>query len=338
MAGLYNSFDATLASGVLSPQGAYHNAHNHIASLNRSLQQYEQQLASILETLQILVGEVDTLHRHHNEVSSEKQYLESTAQQAEECVQNARRVFDRYTVVEDPVVASDGFTYERETITEYINSTTQEGNTPLSYQTKEPLTSLLIPNRSLKTLLTRLEEQFSLDRSSNSNGNSNSNNGGGMNSIAGSLNGGGGGGAHHRGSNNSTKKTASQVGAFDGASANPTAGAAATPWQKDSNGSSVELNAKGERVHPCIRVYKYCNYKDNCAYAKYPYEACLSNLKGKCRFKSQCHERHVEFRGPLNDYGEPISEANHQSALPVKEASQSVAIPSPASAKNEGKK
>jgi hypothetical protein len=54
------------------------------------------------------------------------------------------------------------------------------------------------------------------------------------------------------------------------------------------------------RLHPCVRVYGYCNYKDSCTYAPYPYDACLSHLKGKCRFGNQCHELHVDFRGPTS--------------------------------------
>lgn len=50
-----------------------------------------------------------------------------------------------------------------------------------------------------------------------------------------------------------------------------------------------------EKLHPCLRVYGTCNYGKSCAYANYPYDACLSNLKGRCRFGLQCHERHVDL-------------------------------------------
>lgn len=63
------------------------------------------------------------------------------------------------------------------------------------------------------------------------------------------------------------------------------------------------------RFHPCIRVYGTCNYGKSCAYARYPFDACLSNLKGRCRFGSQCHERHVEYTGPLEDDGGAVEGA-----------------------------
>lgn len=296
MSGAYgNGFDGGMMPGQMmstqSPQNAYRSAQDHSMSLNRELAMYEQQFNKVLDTIQVLVNEADALHRHYDEAHSEKLYLESTAEQAEALLTNTRTIFERFTVVEDPVVASDGFTYERETITDYINGTAKEGATPLSYQTKEPLTSLLIPNRSLKTLMSRLEEQLSaapaqLQQHTNSSSNAKQPagpKGGNMGAVDGGAVGHGGGHGHGGHS------------------------------QKEHHGGgSVELNASGDRVHPCIRVYGYCNYKDSCSYARYPYDACLSNLKGKCRFKNQCHERHVEYRGPLNDHGEPVGEAGQQ--------------------------
>lgn len=59
--------------------------------------------------------------------------------------------------------------------------------------------------------------------------------------------------------------------------------------------------SKPMKYHPCIRVYGICNYGKKCTYAFYPYDACLSNLKGKCRFGNLCHELHVEFVGRKSD-------------------------------------
>lgn len=263
------------------PQMVFNNTRDRVLGFNQSLQMYEQQQNQVLDDLQLMVQEVNALRAQYEEALGEKQSIEMLAARAEKRVQEVKEIVDRYVGVKDAVVASDGFTYERETISNYIDGCKEAGGTPTSYQTEKPLTSLLIPNRSLKTLVDRLVTLQKAELTSSP--------------VAadgvpahpkpiatGRSNGGGGG------------------------SGNDSAPRRNVHGGKDGSGP-VELNAKGERVHPCIRVYGYCNYNDSCAYAKYPYDACLSNLKNKCRFKNQCHERHVEFRGPLDDYGNPIS-------------------------------
>lgn len=46
-------------------------------------------------------------------------------------------------------------------------------------------------------------------------------------------------------------------------------------------------------LHPCIRVFGSCKFNDDCRFAKYPYAACLNDLKGKCRYGVLCKELHV---------------------------------------------
>jgi hypothetical protein len=266
-------------NAVQFPQMILNNTRDRVISFNQSLQMYEQQLGQVMEDLQLMVQDVNALRAQYEEALSEKRSIEALATHAEKRVQEVKEIVDRYVGVKDAVVASDGFTYERETISSYIDGCKEAGGTPTSYQTEKPLTSLLIPNRSLKTLVDRLVTLQKTELASSpaaadgvpvhpkpiATGRANNNNNAGGESMPRRMHGG-----------------------------------------KD-NSAPVELNAKGERVHPCIRVYGYCNYNESCAYAKYPYDACLSNLKNKCRFKNQCHERHVEFRGPLDDFGNPIA-------------------------------
>ncbi|CAJ1014638.1 hypothetical protein Q4I30_000355 [Leishmania utingensis] len=265
-------------------QVVYNRIQKRMPMFRNSLVIQEQQMMHMTEELRTLVMDANVLRAHYEEALQEKLYIENLAAQAEKRVQNVKEIVDRYVGVKDAVVASDGFTYERETISSYIEGCKEAGGTPTSYQTEKPLTSLLIPNRSLKTLVDRLvtvqktepKMPAPVDRNP----------------------------VQHYSKPMATGRVGNMSGSQNDAQRRSIQGGG-----KD-NLSPVELNAKGERVHPCIRVYGYCNYNENCAYAKYPYDACLSNLKNKCRFKNQCHERHVEFRGPLDDYGNSISE-NH---------------------------
>ncbi|KAG5503014.1 hypothetical protein JIQ42_06977 [Leishmania sp. Namibia] len=269
-------------------QSVYNRTQKRVPVFQESLMMYEQQMMQVMEDLRTLAMDVNALRAHYEEALQEKLYIENLAAQAEKRVQDVKDIVDRYVGVKDAVVASDGFTYERETISSYIDGCKEAGGTPTSYQTEKPLTSLLIPNRSLKTLVDRLVTlqkaepmpPTPADRTP----------------------------VQQHPKLTTTGRPGNVPGnQHDGQRRNMHVAG------KDSS-SPVELNAKRERVHPCIRVYGYCNYNESCAYAKYPYDACLSNLKNKCRFKNQCHERHVEFRGPLDDYGNPLSanQAPHQ--------------------------
>ncbi|KAG5507003.1 hypothetical protein JKF63_05749 [Porcisia hertigi] len=279
--------DGVMATGASTSepmQLVFNRTQKRLPVLRENMMMYEMKMLQVMEDLRTLTMEVDALREHYEEALQEKLYIENLAAQAERRVQDVTEIVDRYVDVKDAVVASDGFTYERETISSYIDGCKEAGGTPTSYQTEKPLTSLLIPNRSLKTLVDRLvtlqkaepaqpAQPAQADRSTMHNHSKPTAAG-----RAGHTSG------HH----------------YDGSRRTVHSGG------KD-NTAPVELNAKGERVHPCLRVYGYCNYNDSCAYAKYPFDACLSNLKNKCRFKNQCHERHVEFRGPLDSNGNSTS-------------------------------
>ncbi|KAG5480515.1 hypothetical protein LSCM1_06218 [Leishmania martiniquensis] len=262
-------------------QSVYNRAQKRVPVLRDNLMMYEQHMMQVMEDLRTLTMDMNALREHYEEALQEKLYIENLAAQAEKRVQDVSEIVNRYVGVKDAVVASDGFTYERETISSYIDGCKEAGGTPTSYQTEKPLTSLLIPNRSLKTLVDRLVTLQKAEPAPPPTADRTP--------------------VQHQLKVTMTGRPANVASnQHDGQRRNMHAGG------KDSF-APVELNAKRERVHPCIRVYGYCHYNESCAYAKYPYDACLSNLKNKCRFKNQCHERHVEFRGPLDDYGNPLS-------------------------------
>ncbi|CCW60823.1 unnamed protein product [Phytomonas sp. EM1] len=278
----------------LTPQVAYSSTQACIQSFVRDLQNYDQQLSKLLDNLQGMVNDVECLHRHYDKVTKEKDCLDTILKKSEDNIRGVRRIVGRYSIVKDAVVASDGFTYERNIITEYIESCKKSGTTPISHQTNEPITSLLIPNRSLMKLLDGLTELLSTDTAHYQSE--------------------GGDNAPNQLSTIDAKGDAPSIAAGAGTTSSPSANQDSSVGGNNNNNtnrSTAEVNALGERLHPCIRVYGFCNYKGGCSYAKYPYDACLSNLKGRCRFRNHCHERHVEFCGPLDDYGRPISEPSN---------------------------
>ncbi|ESL11141.1 RNA-binding protein [Trypanosoma rangeli SC58] len=249
---------------LMSPPVAYRAAYDSIGELQNSLQGYDQQVAKVIQQINALAGVVESLQQHYDAVVEEKDYMLRSLDAAEGRIQDVQRIVQRYAAVTDPVVASDGFTYERDVITNYFNECQAQKNIPMSQQTHTELTMMLFPNRSFKRFLEQLMENKPGEMRTEVSGGSHTNHGSSAT-------------APSRSAGNAQNNHKGDVG-------------------NKSGGAGVE----GERLHPCVRVYGYCNYKDACAYALYPYDACLSHLKGKCRFRSQCHERHVDFYGPRN--------------------------------------
>lgn len=191
-----------------------------------------------------LARAVESMHTAYNQVTREKEAYTSQLQSAEARLAEVQRVVQRYAIVTSPVVASDGFTYERDTIKAYLDECKNTGTRATSQQTHTELGNTLIPNHSLKKLVDLLK---------------------------------------------SYKPPSTEQ---------PSKNFAGAASQDQSRGGQDHKNA----LHPCVRVYGFCNYKENCTYAQYPYDACLSHLKGKCRFGSQCHELHVEIKGRPDDH------------------------------------
>lgn len=249
-----------------SPRGIYRATHDYITELESSLDGYGGQAAKVIEWIDTLAESVESLRQHYNSVVEETGKIVSLIKVAEGHIAQVQRFVNRYGAVTDPVVASDGFTYERELITDYFKECEEQKNVPMSQQTKCELTTQLYPNRSFKRFLEQLMAttltNIRIDTSCGSSG--------GQGNYSGGANANSGASGRHAGNGESNHK-----------------------------GDAGDAGADESRLHPCVRVYGFCNYKDTCAYATYPYNACLSHLKGKCRFRDQCHEPHVEFRSPF---------------------------------------
>lgn len=257
---------------------AMQEAGGAIDELRKELPQYDAATAAMMRHLQILTQAVETVQQHCSNVMQERDQYSSMLTVAQQRLTEVQRVVQRYTVVQDPVVASDGFTYERRTIQQYIDDCARTRAAPVSQQTREELTNTLVPNQSLKKLVDLLKS-VKADAPMPQAGNKDHHHGssGGADLLH------GGGGYHQNATSNNNNNGAARGGA-------------------GANHSSANNNGSNEgRLHPCNRVYGFCNYKESCTFAPYPYDACLSFLKGKCRFGAQCHELHVDFRRPKKD-------------------------------------
>lgn len=248
-----SGFGTSHASQPLPPlTQAFRQAGDAILQLQRDAPVYQDVERKMSEHVQALLRSIESVNAHYQSVVAERDNYSNLLSVAEGRMAEVQRVVQRYTIVQEPVVASDGFTYERRIIKMYLDECMRSGVAPVSQQTQSELSSTLVPNQSLKKLVELLRQTKP---------------------------------------SGETPSTTAPAG--------PTTSSAPTaPSPKTESTSKGQANPNETRLHPCVRVYGYCNYKDTCTYAQYPYDACLSHLKGKCRFGAQCHELHVDFRGP----------------------------------------
>lgn len=388
---------------MMDPNAAYGSVQETLHNLVSITRTMEQTFSAMTNNLQNMWNELDILQQQYSEVLDERDYVKKLMDVSDKQLGHMRNVIGPW-VAEDSVLASDGYTYERQKLLDFLHDCSKTGKEPISEQDKSVLSSVLIPNRSLKTFLDRLidligtsqtpfippdmgtEENervgsssgggvdtsnmdssnrntnfvpyekftqggnFAIDQEiwygylgedvncttipmramnavSNKNRNRNNdnnmyatmksaiaatdstsnmtkihtnNNNNNSNVMA----------AGNNNNNNNNNGNGRRMGmrnfvADVNGSSNGTNGV--TSNQRQFNTSTTEQAADqhpGEqRLHPCLRVYGHCNYRQNCTYAKYPYDACLSYLKGKCRFNKACHELHVDFIKPQPSRG-----------------------------------
>ena len=245
---------------------------------------HQQSMESMTNCIGQLQQAIENTRQAYNQVLQERDQLRQRLVSAENNLSDVHRVIQRYTAVQDPVVASDGFTYERQVIQQYLDDCTEAGIEAYSQQTKEVLDGNLIPNQSLKKLVELLKtvkaqevpqvaarQPIPPPRDGVPNTITESDETDELHKKDRVLH------AHD------LEVTLTQQ-THDSDSAK---GAKSDRDEKDST-----------RLHPCIRVYGFCNYKDECIFACYPYEACLNHIKGKCRFGGRCKELHVDPNDP----------------------------------------
>ena len=288
---------------TMSAQQAFQTAYDVSGTLHQPAQHYQQAVEKLNAQLAQLREAADAAQYAHKAVCQERDNYGRLLQAAEGRLGEVQRVVQRYTVVHEPVVASDGYTYERKVIQQYLSDCEHSQVAPVSQQTQNELTSTLIPNQSLKKLVELLktvkpsEVPPATARTSvphfreSTSGTLNF-----LDEVDESAPRGKGGKGGRGGGKGPHEVESGAIHASD-----LEAHFTSTP-QKDRHGHKNEKSGGSSggqgRLHPCIRVYGFCNFKDDCTFARYPYEACLNNIKGKCRFGSQCKELHVNPQDP----------------------------------------
>jgi hypothetical protein len=275
-AATYDSLSAfrTSAQPAQPPNQAFRNAHDAAVALQREAHGYEDKSTKLFQQIQNLQRAVQSAKDGYDALARERDQFNALLVQAEGRLNEVQRVVQRYTVVQEPVVASDGFTYERRVIKQYLDECQRSNIAPISQQTQQELNATLIPNQSLKKLVELLKSARPSETST---------------------------------ANAAVAKTAAATGDVQQAQRHPTHGGGGKQHGGEAQNAGSGNGGNGasdQRLHPCVRVYGYCNYKESCTYAQYPYDACLSHLKGKCRFGTQCHELHVDFKGPAGGGGQ----------------------------------
>lgn len=268
-----------------------------------TMAQHDRNLPRLFEIVNNLNNTLEQTRLAYNQAILDRDAKRNQLVAAENRLAEVQRVVQRYTVVQEPVVASDGYTYERSVIKQYLDECEASENSAYSQQTKEVLTDVLIPNQSLKKLVELLRTVKPQDVPQAV-----------PRSAIPPLRSGAGGVVNWDDDENDESKEKKAIHASDlEAAFNKRADEkkpqpVTQPNASSSKGVAKSANTEAGKFHPCLRVYGFCNFKDDCSFAKYPYDACLNNIKGKCRFGGNCKELHVNPNDPK--YQNPRTPSN----------------------------
>lgn len=297
---------------------------------SRAMNDNSRSVASLTRCLRDMTATLERTRIAYNQALQARDEKRNQLIKSEARLTEVRKVVGRYATVKDPVVASDGFTYERQVIEEYLRECQTNETDAYSQQTREVLSPILHSNSSLKKLVESLKAAKESEvppaddlkpippfqgggnassAANNSRGNNNNNNaskGGKINFLeedAATTKGRSAGNNNTSSNNNNapSKPVVEESKNAPAAASGPwVAAASATSKAGGPNitnaGTSTPSGPNKDALHPCVRVYGHCNFRDGCQFAKYPYDACLNYIKGKCRFGTGCKELHVNLK------------------------------------------
>lgn len=293
-----------------------------IAFLKAKIVEYE----AMLEATVAHAAEEDIKYKSEIE---ERNRLRAAVEEVERRIGAVHQVIARYAAVEDPVIASDGYSYERRVILGYIEDCQKSGVAPRSNQIDTELTNDLYSNSTLR----RIVEQLGAVRLPNQ--------GGAVPAAPAPAARAAPGAAGVAAANSAAAmQQRSQVAPpmqhaahhqhhYAGGSQQqqappppppppPQFGSSDTPTFTVTN--TTPMRPLSGLTHPCMRVYGSCNFGDSCTWARYPIECCLSHLKGRCRYGHMCHELHVIVGAPGQ---QPAAQSSQQAASAPQQQQQS---------------
>eukprot|EP00758_Cryptobia_borreli_P014175 Tbor_TRINITY_DN5899_c3_g2::TRINITY_DN5899_c3_g2_i1::g.6563::m.6563 len=308
-----------------------------IAYVNRRFQLHHQSMPDMVRLLREMQSSLEKARVEYNKALTERDDAHCKVLIAEGRLGEVQRVVQRYAFVHNPVVASDGFTYEKNVIQTYLEECTASDTSAYSQQTKEELTNTLVENESLKKLVDMLKSVKatevapitsnakpieSVKGSAVTTGGKKSTGGTDAVNFLEEDNHGDASQYGKKGTNTnkseseSTAKAPEKEQSSKAVSRKMTANGekeekeAPATDDRQGGGKNSNLTGKAGNTHPCNRVYGFCNFKDDCMFAKYPYDACLNFIKGKCRFGVSCKELHVNLKD--GKYNNPRSSTQQQ--------------------------
>jgi predicted transcriptional regulator len=294
--------------------------------LGDSMRQHDRNMARMMPMIANLQEILESTRVAYNTMIADRDAKRQLLVAAEGRLAEVQRVVQRYIIVQQPVVASDGYTYERNVIQQYLEECEENNASAYSQQTKEVLKDTLIPNQSLKKLVDLLKTVKPQEvppvtprsvipsfRAGNSVNWGEEEEDDDKPIHASELEAGLSQKKEDKKPDAPPRAESAKEallrnnGSANSHAANPRASGGQS--SNSGNAGSSGNNASGNnKLHPCLRVYGFCNFKDDCTFARYPYDACLNNIKGKCRFGSNCKELHVnpndsKFLNPKNPAG-----------------------------------
>ncbi|KAG5503015.1 hypothetical protein JIQ42_06978 [Leishmania sp. Namibia] len=285
-------------------------------TLQNSLGEQSRDMRRSLELAMSLQEVLEKNREIYNSVIAERDEAYRRLQDADAKLQQVEHVVRRYAEVKDPVVASDGYTYERTELSRYLSDCKKSNSKAYSQQTKEELTDVMVDNVSLRRLADLLKGVHTVELPQLSSRAPLTSGGVDVNgprshwaeedpSMCGMRHAEMGPGAvGHMGGAGGRGGDGMAMGHGHGGLRFDRGGV--VKCCRPSNGNE----GKGGR-HPCLRVYGFCNFEDDCTFANYPYEACLNHIKGKCRFGSTCKELHVDPRDPVYQNARSFANQHH---------------------------
>ncbi|KAG5507004.1 hypothetical protein JKF63_05750 [Porcisia hertigi] len=304
---------------------------NSLADQSCEMRRSQELIMSLSEVL-------ENSRELYNNIIAERDSAYRRLQEADTKLQQVENVVRRYAEVKDPVVASDGYTYERAELSRYLTDCKKSSSKAYSQQTKEELTDVMVENVSLRRLAELLKGVHSVEVPQ-------------LTTRPPLVS----GGVDMNGSRSRWAEEAQSMGGLHNTEMGPASvslsvgaggrgmngmgmGSGHTGSRFDRGGGAksgkpnLSSDEKG-RLHPCLRVYGFCNFEDDCTFANYPFEACLNHIKGKCRFGPTCKELHVDPRDPA--YQNARSFSNHQHSQGTNGANMNPVQSSTAGATND---